>query len=138
MQQKASDIGVKGCARQGRKGLVGRWGRGKSARSQARAPGLLHLPGGRICSHAAPQQAGVRGPGAVSLSRAEPREDILIPTRRDWDAATSECQELPEPLSWRLAGKGSGIPRKTQLTDSSYLAKSRIGGVLFCLSIIIS
>ena len=70
--------------------------------------------------------------------RAEPREDIPVPARRDWDAATSERRELLEPSPWRRAGKGSGIPRKTQLRDSSYLVKSRIGGVLFCLSIIIS
>lgn len=46
---------------------------------------------------------------------------------------TSKHRELPKPPLQRGAGKGSGIPRKTQLRDSSYLVKSRIVVRVFCL-----
>lgn len=36
-------------------------------------------------------------------------------------------RQLPKPPLQRGAGKGSEIPRKTQLRDSSYLVKSRTG-----------
>lgn len=61
---KASDIGVKGCARQGGRSLVRRWGRkqkGKQALSQTHAPGLLHLPGKKDLLLSSPTNATAWG-----------------------------------------------------------------------------
>jgi len=136
---KASDIGVKGCARQGGKGLVGRWGkrRGeKQALSQTRTPGLLRLPGKKDLLLSSPtsatawggqKQGGLGTPScstATAFCQEVPRKVII-----------SKCWELPKPPLQRGAGKGSEIPRKTQLRDSSCLVKSRIGFGFFVLFI---
>lgn len=57
---------------------------------------------------------------AISFCQEAPRKVII-----------SKRWELPKPPLQRGTGKGSDIPRKTQLRDSSYLVKSMIVVVIF-------
>lgn len=113
----------------------GEGGKGKKeALSQTRTPGLLHVPGKKDLLLRSPSNAtadvgrSLRGLGTSSFSTVtslcqEVLRKVII----------SKHRELPKPPLQRGAGKGSEIPRKTQLRDSSYLVKSRIVGLFLCL-----
>lgn len=114
---------------EGREGGEGK----KEALSQTRTPGLLHLPGKKdlllrsLSNATADVGRSVKGLGTSSFSTVtslcqEVLRKVII----------SKHRELPKPPLQRGAGKGSEIPRKTQLRDSSYLVKSRIVGLFLC------